>query len=399
MADDANNPAPNKLNVGTDTSAQQPPAAPAAVAGGDKPSPATQPKHGKPATRRQIQLLGFGLILLALLLAYLFLVFWPSGLSPTATGETVQTVMLLGQYVPLSITIDVRIILMVMIAGGLGSFVHVSTSFGDYVGNEKFTVNWIWWYLLRPFIGMMLAAIFYLVIRGGFMTAGADTGTHLNPFGIAAMAGLVGMFSKQATDKLDEVFTTLFRTAAGGGDAKRKDDLLNPVPSVTDILPQSVEPKTANLVVTVKGTGFVQGAVIRVNNINRETTFVDATHLTAKLLPEDVENEGEVEVTVFNPAPGGGVSTPIRLKIASGSAAGASGTAAGGQTDTAPGASGPDGGAAALASEHPLTPEPEFIAGPDPEDDESHLDGCEVPVKLEDATPDEELPVTKGGVA
>ena len=44
-----------------------------------------------------------------------------------------------------------------------------------------------------------------------------------------------------------------------------------------------------------------------------------------------------------------------------------------------------------------LTPEPEFAAAPDPEDEESDIDGCDVPI--EDVTPDEDLPVTEGGVA
>lgn len=34
---------------------------------------------------------------------------------------------------------------------------------------------------------------------------------------------------------------------------------------------------------------------------------------------------------------------------------------------------------------------------PDPEDDESSIDGCDVPI--EDAMPDEDLPPTEGGVA
>jgi len=34
----------------------------------------------------------------------------------------------------------------------------------------------------------------------------------LSPYGITALAGLTGMFSKQATDKLREVFDDFFRT-------------------------------------------------------------------------------------------------------------------------------------------------------------------------------------------
>jgi hypothetical protein len=46
-----------------------------------------------------------------------------------------------------------------------------------------------------------------------------------------------------------------------------------------------------------------------------------------------------------------------------------------------------------------LTPEPEHGAAPDPADAESDIDGCDVPISEDEATPDEELPVTEGGVA
>lgn len=294
---------------------------------GSTAGPTTQQTPGRTATPRQKRMLGWGLLTLALLMAYLLLVFWPeefiknaNGISVDAdgrpvTGSTRQTVYLVGDLVKFSMRLDVRLILMVMMAGGLGSFIHAATSFSDYVGNEKLTTNWLWWYVHRPFIGMMLAVVFYLAIRGGFLTGGGDAGS-INPFGVAALAGLVGMFSKQATDKLSEVFDTLFKTSAG--DSKRKDDLHNPVPVLTDIEPTSKEPKTDNLVVTVKGTGFVRGAAVRVNGVGRETEFIEATQLTAKLLPDDVANEGELVVTVFNPGPGGGTSTPIKLKIATG---------------------------------------------------------------------------------
>jgi len=112
----------------------------------------------------------------------------------------------------------------VIIAGILGSFVHGATSLADYIGNNNFNRTWTWFYLLRPAIGMALALIFYFVVRGGFLTTSGGA-KDINPYGIAALAGLVGMFSKQATDKLSEVFSTLFRAAAGKGDDKRSDPL------------------------------------------------------------------------------------------------------------------------------------------------------------------------------
>jgi hypothetical protein len=263
----------------------------------------------------QVRFMGIGLVLLGLFLAYLFIRLWPAGLEENTKGSALQTIHLWRSSIVFNITLDARLFLLVMVAGGLGSFIHTATSFGDYVGNDKLSSTWLWWYILRPFIGMALAVVFYLVIRGGFLSAGTEAG-QINPFGIAALAGLVGMFSKQATDKLDEVFNTLFRTAPGEGDSKRRDNLSNPVPSISDFEPKSVEPMTNNLLVNVKGTGFVKGAVMRINGTNRDTDFVDESQINAKLLPADVEKEGELEITIFNPPPGGGESTAMKLKIA-----------------------------------------------------------------------------------
>ena len=106
----------------------------------------------------------------------------------------------------------------------MGSYVHAATSFASYVGNRRLVLSWAWWYALRPFIGMTLALIFYFVVRGGLLSTGAEAG-NMSVFGVAAVAGLVGMFSKQGTDKLRELFDNLFRTARGQGDDARADKL------------------------------------------------------------------------------------------------------------------------------------------------------------------------------
>ena len=105
---------------------------------------------------------------------------------------------------------ELDLIFMVMIVGALGSYVHAATSFASYVGNQRMGKSWLWWYILRPFIGSSLALIFYFVVRGGFIQAGSGPAS-LSVFGMAALAGLTGMFSKQATDKLSELFDNLFR--------------------------------------------------------------------------------------------------------------------------------------------------------------------------------------------
>lgn len=143
----------------------------------------------------------------------------------SGSEQILAKVHLFGGRIVMEHSFEVRLLLLVLLAGALGSYIHAATSFIDYVGNRKLYPNWVWWYLLRPFVGMALALVFYFVVRGGFISPQAG-GNDMNPFGIAALAGLVGMFSQQATDKLSEVFKTLFRTGPAHGDEKRKDSLL-----------------------------------------------------------------------------------------------------------------------------------------------------------------------------
>lgn len=172
----------------------------------------------------QITAMGVGLVLLALVLAYLFLSLWPSNFGPDTVGGTPERITFLATAITFDVTADVRLLMVVMLAGGLGSFVHTATSFGDFVGNRSFSASWAWWYILKPLIGMVLAVVFYLIVRGGLLSAGAGLG-KLNVYGIVALAAMAGMFAKQATDKLSEVFDTVFRTRPGDGDSKRKDAL------------------------------------------------------------------------------------------------------------------------------------------------------------------------------
>jgi hypothetical protein len=62
---------------------------------------------------------------------------------------------------------------------------------------------------------------------------------------------------------------------------------------------------------TVTGTNFVSGnSKVRFNGADRSTTYVDSTHLTATIPVGDMATAGTFLITVFNPTPGGGTSTP-----------------------------------------------------------------------------------------
>jgi hypothetical protein len=170
--------------------------------------------------------LGIYLAVRFVALAVILFALWPVPGTPIngerAWESTVRFFTSSGK--PAKVGDEARLLLIVIVAGGLGSCVHAATSFVTYVGNRSLVTSWLWWYLLRPLIGMTLAVIFYFVVRGGLLSGGADADS-VSLFGIAAVAGLVGMFSKQATDKLQELFDNLFQTEAGTGDDQRGDKL------------------------------------------------------------------------------------------------------------------------------------------------------------------------------
>jgi hypothetical protein len=155
------------------------------------------------ASKSWVRVFGAYLIVLNLCMLYLLVVLWPKQLP--IKPDPVPLRLLPGtRYFQLGI--ETRFLLLVMVAGALGSYIHLATSFADYLGNRQFVKSWGWWYILRPFIGM-------------------------SPYGIAAIAGLAGLFSKQATDKLREVFENLFKTASippRGDSLKHLDELLPP---------------------------------------------------------------------------------------------------------------------------------------------------------------------------
>jgi hypothetical protein len=213
-----------------------------------------------------------------------------------------------------TITHDQVLLLGVLTAGALGGCIHVVTSFSDYVGNAQYRASWQWWYLMRPFIGGCLSAAFYFLLRGGMLSLaspGADPQQSPSFYGVTAIAFLVGMFSKQATDKLDDVFDTLFKS---NKDAERKDGLDTSKPVLTALNPPSAPPVAADQVVELQGSGFVAGAQVRVNAKPRAATGdVTATSIKVTLAATEMANPGDIKLAVANPD--GGVSGELVFSV------------------------------------------------------------------------------------
>jgi len=183
------------------------------------------------------QLFWLGAVLLVeiALAVYLLVDIWPAVAQvpsiaiATAAKAATKSTASVGQVPQIQVfwyhwsnpSSDALYLIAVVLLGAIGASIAALTSFATFVGNRTFIRSWKWWYVVRMPIGAAIAVVFYFVLRGGLLSVSTTTGA-ISPYGIGAVAALAGMFSKQATDKLDEVFTNLFRTE--GGDNARKDN-------------------------------------------------------------------------------------------------------------------------------------------------------------------------------
>jgi hypothetical protein len=205
---------------------------------------------------------------------------------------------------------DSALIILIAATASLGGFVHAATSFVSYAGNRSLMRSWVWWYALRSLIASALAIIGYFAFRGGFL-ANEATSNDVNVFGVAALAGLSGLFSKQATDKLREVFDTVFRTRPGSGDDQRADKLETAF-AVTDVTPRSVAAGSDATPFEMKGTGFAAGITATVGGQDRVVNVADDTTLTVELPKKDLAATGRVVVTLVDAS---GASTDVSIDV------------------------------------------------------------------------------------
>jgi len=91
---------------------------------------------------------------------------------------------------------------------------------------------------------------------------------------------------------------------------------VNPVPLINQpLVPSSIASGSAQFSLTVEGTGFVAASVVEWNGVALATTFVDQGKLIATVPAGDVGANGTAQVTVSNPAPGGGTSNAMPFSI------------------------------------------------------------------------------------
>jgi hypothetical protein len=113
------------------------------------------------------------------------------------------------------------------------------------------------------------------------------------------------------------VTVTVFNPTPGGGTSGDSTFTVNnPMPVISSLSPGSVAPASGAFTLTVNGTNFVSTSVVNWDGDARATTFVSATQLTAAITATDVLTLATINITVFNPTPGGGTSSAVTFSVA-----------------------------------------------------------------------------------
>ena len=88
---------------------------------------------------------------------------------------------------------------------------------------------------------------------------------------------------------------------------------LNPI--ITGITPDNANEGDKGFMMTVNGTNFVYGSVVRFNGGDKKTIFVDSTKLTATITADDLVDDGEYDVIVYSPISEGKLSNTEEFKV------------------------------------------------------------------------------------
>ncbi|MEU5995036.1 IPT/TIG domain-containing protein [Spirillospora sp. NPDC047418] len=240
------------------------------------PVPSESP-GGKYARTRDIVAVFVVLLIATAVLVVVLVQAWPEGPRIGPDGRTEITPGTRTAHFPgwsPTLSRETSLFIIVMAGGALGGIAHVLRSFYWYIGNRALRRSWLAMYLLLPFVGALFGLIVYLVVRGG-LTSPSGGAADINPYGITAIAALVGQFSRETAEKFHSVFATLLAPAPQG-----RDHVLTP--QVTGIEPVSGPPGTR---VTITGTGLASATVVLFGTARSPAADVTDT-LVRAVVPE-----------------------------------------------------------------------------------------------------------------
>lgn len=111
---------------------------------------------------------------------------------------------------------------------------------------------------------------------------------------------------------------TVFSPEPGGGisnPASFRITAINLVPTLITTPSPVIPVGGTALAITVGGSNFAFNSVARLNGQDRQTTFISSTQLMVILTMADLAQPGILDLTIYTPPPGGGVSAVLKIFV------------------------------------------------------------------------------------
>jgi hypothetical protein len=224
-------------------------------------------------------------------LLYALWQFWPPGAPAVGANPPAESAARFLWW-DLTMSREKSFFVIVAIAGALGAMAHVLRSFFRYVGERNLLRSWMVSYFLIPFVGAIIGTLIFIVLRAGLIT-GAGV-AQSDPFGFAAVAGLVGLFSGQAAEKLKQVFETIFASPEAGAESVTAPRAV--APAIRAFSPAAGSVGTT---VEIEGDALEDVKVVRFGDASAPATFdQDAGELTTTVPLE--ASSGKIAITLGN---------------------------------------------------------------------------------------------------
>jgi hypothetical protein len=171
---------------------------------------------------------------------------------------------------------------------------------------------------LNPVSAIAGGAAFTLTVNGSGFVNGATVqwnGSNRTTTFVSASQVTAAITAADVAAAGNAQVTVANPSPGGGPSAATSFSITNPVPAISGLAPNAAVLSGAAFTLTVNGSGFVNGATVQWNASNRPTTFVSASQVTAAIPAADIAAAGVMQVTVVNPAPGGGTSPSAAFSV------------------------------------------------------------------------------------
>lgn len=120
---------------------------------------------------------------------------------------------------------DTIALTMVLLCGMFGGLIHSIRSYYYHVIRGSLRKSQATKYILRPFTGAIIAAVFYFALRAGLGSSADDSALKGNSLVFyCGIAGLVGMFTDQTVAKLKRIAEAIFSTPSSTTTTREKQN-------------------------------------------------------------------------------------------------------------------------------------------------------------------------------